>query len=87
LKLNCDELPPNFTSNFILRHYMSVWKSRVDPAIAMQDSHEQFDMQIYGDRIISRLADGRGCHSSNSHLNLSPSQHPMCSATKCSQQA
>lgn len=36
---------------------VQTWKSRVDPAIAEQDAREQFDIHVYGDRVIGRLDD------------------------------
>ena len=36
---------------------VQMWKSKMDPSIAEQDAREQFDIHVYGDRVISRLAD------------------------------
>lgn len=36
---------------------VQTWKSRVDPSIAEQDAREQFDIHVYGSRVIGRLAD------------------------------
>ena len=36
---------------------VQTWKSRVDPSIAEQDAREQFDIHVYGSRVINRLAE------------------------------